>query len=208
MPGMPGAAGSLHGQSSGVPLAALKNNPILNMEKMKVQKDPNALLGLLIAISMMAPQVMEEIKEHQAEFVDWLQEPVAGAPKPPGSTGGQSQYAPASGGDAMAQMFQQFQAMQGGSGASQSAGSASQASPPIDQQAMMQLIQALGGGGGAPPGGPQVPQPAPLQLSAADNAAIDNLVEMGFSRQEAMQAYETAEKDVDTAAAILFSQRD
>jgi len=62
-------------------------------------------------------------------------------------------------------------------------------------------IGAPPGGGAAPvmPGGPQV-----VQLSEADNEAVQRLSELGFERAQAAQAYLACDKNEELAANYLF----
>lgn len=75
------------------------------------------------------------------------------------------------------------------------------------QQFSGQLIQALasgappgmgGGLGGVPPGAQRI------ELTAEEAANLNQLVEMGFDRNEALQVFLACGKNVEVAASILF----
>lgn len=79
---------------------------------------------------------------------------------------------------------------------------------PADQvgQFSQQLIQALasgaapgmGGLGGVPPGATRI------QLTEEEAANLNQLVAMGFDRQEALQVFLACDKNVEMAASMLF----
>lgn len=56
----------------------------------------------------------------------------------------------------------------------------------------------------APYNPPEPSQPSGLQLSPADEQAINRLTELGFSRQQALQAYVAADKNEALAANLLL----
>jgi hypothetical protein len=89
--------------------------------------------------------------------------------------------------------------------------------PPAQlEQMMAQAGAAMGGPGGMPGGMPGAPGgggEAPpgtrtVQLTAEEMAAVQSLQELGFTQQQAAEAYLVCDKNVDAAAAYLFSQGD
>lgn len=81
LPPNPFAAGVVAPPPAGAPaatgpLAELKNHPHFNTLKMAVQQSPQALNQVLSVINQSSPQLVQLMAEHQAEFVQILQEPV------------------------------------------------------------------------------------------------------------------------------------
>ena len=56
-----------------------------------------------------------------------------------------------------------------------------------------------GGGGGVPPGAVRV------ELTADEAAAVRRLMDLGFSQQQALEAYLSCDKNEEMAANFLFS---
>ena len=81
-----------------------------------------------------------------------------------------------------------------------------------------QLIQALANGGagipgmGGMPGGMMGGAPPPgaqrIELTQEEAANLNQLVEMGFDRNEALQVFLACGKNVEMAASILFESAD
>jgi len=81
------------------------------------------------------------------------------------------------------------------------------AAEPQDQDpvaAMLAAAQGGGGGQGAPPGG----APAVIRLTEEETAAVNRLVDLGFDRQMAAQAYLAFDKNEQAAANFLFENMD
>eukprot|EP00929_Paragymnodinium_shiwhaense_P064291 TRINITY_DN32194_c0_g1_i1.p1 TRINITY_DN32194_c0_g1~~TRINITY_DN32194_c0_g1_i1.p1 ORF type:complete len:358 (+),score=106.44 TRINITY_DN32194_c0_g1_i1:188-1261(+) len=94
-PGMVGAPAATG------PLAQLRNHPRFPQLRAAVQSNPQVLSQVLALIASTDPSLMPLIAEHQQEFVEALQEPVA----PPAAGGGRAQ-------DPMAAMLAAAQAAQ------------------------------------------------------------------------------------------------
>ena len=83
---------------------------------------------------------------------------------------------------------------------------------PEQAQMIMQMVQSMspeqlqammsaGGEGGA--GAPQV-----VRLTAEESAAVERLMELGFTRQQCVEAYLACDKNEELAANFLFSNMD
>jgi len=202
MPGMPGAAGQAPlpgfppmpmapgGAQATGPLAKLQNHPLFFRLKMAVQQNPGALNQVLSVINQADPSLIQVIAENQEEFIEILQDPVmaaGGAPAPAPAPGMPS--APAG------------------------VGAAPAGQPQDPVAAMLAAMQAAAGSAGAAPGAaaaPAAPAAAagaaagPVQLSAADEAAVGRLVGLGFDRAAVVQAYLACERNEELAANYLF----
>jgi UV excision repair protein RAD23 len=75
---------------------------------------------------------------------------------------------------------------------------------------MQQLAQGgampgMGGAGGGGGGGGDPPGTMRIQLTPEDAAAIDRLAELGFDKNECLQAYMACDKNEEMAANFLFT---
>ena len=217
--------------SDGRPLSALRNHPQFDALKRLVQNNPQMLQTVLAQIGQQQPDLLQEINDNQAAFLEMMNEPIsASAPAPAAPPVAPAAPLAAGGGSAhvgpaamlenlqnpaqMAQMLQAMspqerQAMAGIMGLSpeqldQTAQMIAQM--PQDQfQAYMQMAMSQGGGmGGMGGGGGGGGQPVTLRLTEEEMAAVDRLTSMGFDRSEAAQAYLACDKNETLAANLLM----
>lgn len=77
---------------------------------------------------------------------------------------------------------------------------------------MQQLMSQMGGAGGMPGAGGGMPGGMPgqttIQLTEEEAAAVNRLCDMGFGRQDALQAYLACEKNEALAANFLMDSMD
>merc|ERR1719240_1470884 len=229
----PPAAAPATGGGSG-PLAALRAHPQFAQLRQLVQTNPAALQSVLAQIGQQSPELLQQIHANQDEFIRMMNEPVSATPAPaappaagggavpglfgapggapggqpgPEGMGGMGGLNPAQ----LAQMIaglppaqranlaratgmtpEQFEQM------SRMIGSM----PPEQFEQMMQMMGGpggMGGGGGGPPPGANV-----VRLSPDDAAAVGRLTELGFGRDDVVQAYLACDKNEALAANLLM----
>jgi UV excision repair protein RAD23 len=226
-----GSSSSGGGSSSaGGPLQSLRNHPQFDALRRLVQSNPQTLQAVLTQIGQQDPQLLQEINENQAVFLEMMNEPVAeggSAGSSGGSSAGTDAGAAGAGGmEAMlggmsnpAQMAQMLQAMGPEERAQMAAmmgltseqldatAQAIASMPPEQFQQYMQMAMAGGGGGmggmmggGGGGGGGGMA----IQLTQEEMAAVDRLASMGFDRAEAAQAYLACDKNEELAANLLM----
>jgi len=217
--------------SSSQPLQALREHPQFDALRRLVQHNPAMLQAVLAQIGQQQPDLLAQINENPALFIEMMNEPIAPvtatAPSAVPALGSSDATTTRNAGlgnipgladptqmvqmianlspaelNEMATMMgltsQQLQA---------TAQMIGQMQPEQLQDFMMQAAQqgggvnnnALFGGGGGAPGQPQF-----LRLTEEEMASIDRLVDMGFDRAEATQAYLACDKNEALAANLLM----
>ena len=213
--------------SSSQTLQALRNHPQFNDLRRLVQSNPQMLQSVLSQIGQQQPQLLQEINDNQALFLQMMNEPVdesttgssAPVPSEPSSNSGAGTGPGALGGlgglgnpAQMAQMInsmsaeelQQMATMMGLS-PDQLRATAQMIGQMPPEQLQQFMMQAMGGGGGAgAPPGPGMGAPQVLRLTDEEMAAVDRLTEMGFDRAEAAQAFLACDKNEALAANLLM----
>jgi UV excision repair protein RAD23 len=209
------------------PLQALRNHPQFDALRRLVQSNPAALQQVLIQIGQQQPDLLTEINENQAAFLEMMNEPVSAVAPSAGSASAGSSVAPGSdsssmidglGGSNPAQMahmiqnmtaeeLQQMAAMMGISSDQLRETAEMIGRMPPDQlnQFMMQFMAGDGmmGGGGGGGGGGGAGQHV-VRLTEEEMAAVNRLTEMGFDRSEAAQAFLACDKNEALAANLLM----
>jgi UV excision repair protein RAD23 len=215
-------AASAAASGTGTGLDALRSHPQFNALRQTVQSNPTALPQILNVIGQQQPELLAAIHADEASFLAMMNEPVDATPAaaPTAAPGA----APGAGG--MPDMSA-LGGMGGGGGepnpaqllailqqlpAEQQQAFAAQMGMNPDQ--LRQLMEALsqmppeqlaamrGGMGG--PGGGGGPPPGTIQLTQAEIDCVERLESMGFSRQQAIQAYLSCDKNEDLAANMLL----
>jgi UV excision repair protein RAD23 len=207
-------------------LDELRQHPQFNSLKQLVQTDPGQLAQVLNIIGQQNPALLEAIHANNDAFVNMMNEPIVDTPPPaqrgyspaavmpPQAAGGQGRGPEAA---QMMQMLASIPAAQRGQFA-QSLGmtpeqleqfmSMMASLPPGELENMMNSMGAGGGGGGgggmggmggAPPPGANV-----IRFTEEEMAAVNNLVALGFTPQQAAQAYISCDKNEELAANLLF----
>lgn len=206
------------------PLQNLRNHPQFNDLRRLVQSNPAMLQQVLTQIGQQQPELLREINENQAAFLQMMNEPLesngetsstanndggsssTSTPSmPPGMAG-----MPGADPEQMAQMMQnmdpgQLQMMATMMGLTpeqvQAVGRMLGQLP--REQLQEYMAQAMGGGvsgsNSGAPGGQQV-----LRLNEEEMAAVDRLTEMGFDRADAAQAFLACDKNEALAANLLM----
>lgn len=186
-------------------LAALRHHPLLPQLRQRLAERPDtALPEILTQIGQSNPQLLQLIRENRAAFVDMLNEP-----NPP-STQTQNAARSIRNPQELARGLMRLQTAQRAEIASQ----LNVAEPHltgllnhmqhIPPQALMTLLniglRGPGGAGGGGGGGGAVR----IALNPAEKAAVDRLIEMGFSRKRALEAFIACDKNEEMAANFLF----
>jgi UV excision repair protein RAD23 len=186
----------------------LRQHPQFNMLKQLVQQNPAAIPQVLDVINQQSPELYAAIQANNDAFIAMMNEPINEAttatPLPPQP----ATASPSAAGLANAlgdptQVIQlltllppaqraQFAQTLGMSPQELEGFVAMMNSLPADQ-----LQQILGSGSARP--GPRV-----VQLTEAEMAAVNRLTELGFSRQQAAEAYLACDKNEELAANLLL----
>lgn len=209
--------------TDGVPaggIESFRQHPQFDQMRRMVQSNPAALPAVLQQIGTQSPEYLRLIHDNQEEFVRMMNEPVteaaaAAVPNPPPS----SAALPSSGSNpSAAEMMQVFQSMPPEQ--RQQMATAMGMSPEQMQQltqmmatmppeAISQLLASMGAAaGGVGPGGVGAGGPSPgvhqVQLTDEEMAAVNRLCDMGFDRNDVIQAYLACEKNEALAANFLM----
>ena len=188
------------------PLAVLRAHPQFDELRRTIQANPASLQQVLQGLGREDPRLLQTIKDNQAEFLAMMNEPVQDAPAM--GAGGDdldaAQFARAmqSRPQQRAQLaatigltpeqFEQF----------------SQQMQNMPREQLRQLLGALGGGGmprgGGGGGGGGAPPQNVVRLTREEAEAVGRLCELGFSREDAAQAYLACDKNESLAANLLF----
>mmetsp|Transcript_25060 Transcript_25060/g.37027 ORF Transcript_25060/g.37027 Transcript_25060/m.37027 type:complete len:434 (+) Transcript_25060:144-1445(+) len=215
-----GASPSSGSSSGGEPLQNLRNHPQFNDLRRLVQSNPAMLQQVLTQIGQQQPELLREINEHQALFLQMMNEPVGSGGEsstsnatpssssstatpalPPGMAGADPEQ--------MAQMMQnmdpgqlQMMAQMMGLTPEQVQAVGRMLGQLPREQLQEYMAQAMGGASGGP-GGPASGQQL-LRLNEEEMAAVDRLTEMGFDRADAAQAFLACDKNEALAANLLM----
>jgi UV excision repair protein RAD23 len=206
-PGTPAAAGA-------VSIDALRRHPQFNMLKQLVQTNPAALSQVLDLIGQQSPELLAAIHANNDAFIAMMNEPIVDTPPPAPASA--APFAPPAGaglgGNPMgnpAQMMQMLASMpapQRAQFAAQIGMAPEQLDGLMQMMASMppgQLESMLGGAAGA--GGPGgADPPGVIRLTEEEMESVNRLVALGFSQQQAAQAYLACDKNETLAANLLF----
>ena len=189
------------------PLAVLRAHPQFDELRRTIQANPASLQQVLQGLGREDPQLLQTIKDNQAEFLAMMNEPVQEAP------------AMGAGGDDLdaAQFARAMQSISPQQRAQLAATIGltpeqfeqfSQQMQNMPREQLRQLLGALGGGGmprgaGGGGGGGAPPQNV-VRLTREEAEAVGRLCELGFSREDAAQAYLACDKNESLAANLLF----
>ncbi|RHZ00459.1 hypothetical protein DYB37_004932, partial [Aphanomyces astaci] len=200
-------SGSLGAPTS---LEALRQHPQFDALRRMIQSNPAALPTVLQQIGSQNPQLLQLIHQNQEQFVNMLNEPIVESAAPP--AGGSVPASPFgdSGADGMPTP-QQLQQLMASLSPQQQAAMAAQMGMTYEQlqqftqmlntmppEAMAQLMQQMTGGEGGHGA------PTRIHLTEEEAAAVGRLVDMGFERNEVIQAYLACDKNEALAANFLM----
>lgn len=196
-------------------LEALRNHPQFDALRQLIQSNPAALPAVLQQIGGQSPELLRLIHQNQDQFVAMLNEPITApsAAAAPAATGAAPLDFGGLGGGGAMPTPQQIQQLVDSLTPEQQAQMAAQMGMTPDQLrglsqmlsnlppgAMEQMMASMGGdgAGGAVGGGHRI------MLTEEEAAAIDRLCDMGFDRNEAVQAYLACDKNEALAANFLM----
>lgn len=214
-------AATSNATSGQVSIESLRQHPQFNMLKQLVQQNPAALSQVLDLIGSQNPALLAAIHANNEAFIAMMNEPitdtppaapaVTSPPRPAAPTAGASPFganqpSPA---DVMgllaalppAQRAQLAQSM-GLNPQQLEATLQLMASMPPDQ--LQQMMGAMGMGGLGGMGGMERDPPGVVRLTEEEMAAVNRLMALGFSQQQAAQAYLACDKNEEQAANLLF----
>jgi UV excision repair protein RAD23 len=216
----------------GTTLDTLRAHPQFSQLRRMVRENPASVNNVLELIGQQSPELLAAIHADQQGFMDMMTSDDEPAPLPtaPGAGMGMPGMPPMPGGggngagqmqavfgminalppDQQAAMLQQLGMTPEQWAATQQM--LAQVPPAQLEQMMAQAGANMGGPGGMPGapggGGEAPPGTRTVQLTAEEMAAVQSLQELGFTQQQAAEAYLVCDKNVDAAAAYLFSQGD
>lgn len=201
--------------SSDDPLAALRSHPQLNQLRRMVQTNPQALQAVLTQIGQQQPDLLQAINANQAAFLELMNQPAQDSAPSNASNAATSSSPSAANplaglgglpnpGD-MARMLSGLSESEINEMASMMGLSPQQLRataqaignmPP--EQFQQHMMQAMGHGAGGMPG-QQV-----IRLTEEEMAAVNRLTDMGFDRNDAVQAFLACDKNEALAANFLM----
>jgi UV excision repair protein RAD23 len=201
----PAASNTTSGTSA---LQAFRSHPQFEALKQLVQSNPAALPQVLNLIGQQNPQLLEAIHTNNDEFLSMMNEPLGSTPAPTTPPAVPPTDMPGMGdGPNPAQIVALLSALP----PEQRAAFAQQVGlSPEQLNAFMQMVATLppeqlqqlmpgAGGGGGGGGGGHV-----IRLTEEEHAAVTRLTQLGFSQQQAVQAYLACDKNEALAANLLF----
>jgi UV excision repair protein RAD23 len=219
--GQPAAPAATQPAAGGaVSIEQLRQHPQFNMLKQLVQQNPAALPQVLDLIGQQSPALYAAIQNNNDAFIAMMNEPITDTPAPAAGLppAPASPVNPAGGlAGALSDPGQVMQLLaslppQQRAQFAQTAGINPQEleelllvlnSIPAEQR--QQFLGAMGGLGGMGGGGMGGRSPAHVvRLTEEEMAAVNRLTELGFSRQQAAQAYLACDKDEQLAANFLL----
>jgi len=181
----------------------LRQHPQLNMLKQLVQQNPAALPQVLDLIGQQNPALLASIHENNEAFIALMNEPIsetATNTQPPIS-GNMNSRSTLDSGDP-AQIIQMLASLPPAQRAqvAQSIGIS-----PDQLEGFMSMMSALPSGDGRNVfGGGAVDPPGVIRLTEDEMEAVNRLVALGFSQQQAAQAYLACDKNEALAANLLL----
>jgi UV excision repair protein RAD23 len=211
----PPRAGSAPAAPAAVSINDLRRHPQFNMLKQLVQQNPGALSQVLDLIGQQSPELLAVIHQNNDAFIAMMNEPIVDTPAPaPTPAPAAAAAAAAAGGNplanpaAMMQMLSALPAPQRAQFAQQLGMTPDQldgfmqmmaSMPPGQMENIMNQAGAAHGHGehGADP-------PGVIRLTEEEMAAVNRLMALGFSQQQAAQAYLACDKNETLAANLLF----
>jgi UV excision repair protein RAD23 len=200
--------------SGAVTIDALRRHPQFNMLKQLVQQNPGALSQVLDLIGQQSPELLAAIHANNDAFIAMMNEPIVDTPPPAPTSAAAAPAAPPAGGNPMGSPAAMMQMLAALPSAQRAQFAAQMGMQPQQLEAMMQMMASIppeqmeqimgqagmGGGGGMGGADP----PGVIRLTEEEMAAVNRLMALGFSQQQAAQAYLACDKNETLAANLLF----
>lgn len=195
-------------QRSGVGIDQLRQHPQFNMLKQLVQQNPAALSQVLDLIGQQNPALLQAIHENNEAFIAMMNEPItegsgpatpASPPVAVPSAAGHGEN-PLSDPAQMVQFLSSLPPSQRGQFAQTMGMSPEQLESFIQMMSSIppsELQHIMGGAGRPDP-------PGVIRLTEEEMAAVNRLVALGFSQEQAAQAYLACDKNEALAANLLL----
>ena len=206
------AAPTAAAPTGAVTIDALRRHPQFNMLKQLVQQNPGALSQVLDLIGQQSPELLAAIHANNDAFIAMMNEPIVDTP-PPAPTPAQAAAPPAMGGNPLGSPAAAMQMLAAMPAAQRAQFAAQMGMAPQQLEAMMQMMaslppdqleQIMGQAGGMMGGGMGADPPGVIRLTEDEMAAVNRLMALGFSQQQAAQAYLACDKNETLAANLLF----
>lgn len=201
-----------------VSIDSLRQHPQFNMLKQLVQQNPAALAQVLDVIGQQSPALLAAIHANNEAFIAMMNEPITDTPPAPAPAAAAAQQprAPSAasgmpGATSFADPAQMVQLLSALPPAQRAQFATSLGMSPEQLEAFMQMMASMppgelqnilqnaggGGGGGRDP-------PGVIRLTEEEMAAVNRLMSLGFSQQQAAQAYLACDKNEELAANLLL----
>lgn len=191
-----------HVPSGTTGIQKLREHPQFNTLKQLIQSNPASIPQVLQLIGQQSPALLDAIHSNEQEFLAMMNEPInLSTPSVPPS-GSDNAGSPAQMIQLLASMppaqRAQFAQTLGLSPEQLSTFMQMMSSMPPEQLQQLMSSAAIG----APAGG--APPPGTIALTRAEVEAVERLQGLGFSQQQALQAYIACDKNEELAANFLF----
>lgn len=200
--------------SSGSGLEQLRQHPQFNQLKQLVQTNPAALPQVLNLLGQQSPALLTAINANEEAFITMMNEPITDTPPPVPQA--QQPMLGGPGGINPQQMMSMLSSMpvEQRSQMAQSMGLTPEqlqnvmqmvSMMPPDQLQQMMTQGGMGAGlqqGGVPPGA------TVIRLSEEELASVDRLVALGFTQQQAAEAFMVCDRNEEIAANYLYDNQD
>lgn len=192
----------------------LRANPQFNALKQMVQSNPSSLPQILNVIGQQDSQLLQDVHANNEAFITMMNEPITNTtPAAPVASSNLASLPNLGGSDgpSPAQISALLQSLPPDQRAAfaQSVGMTPdqlqmfmQMISSLPPEQLQQMLPSFGGAGGATAGAP--PGANIIRLTEEEMQAVNRLMQLGFTQQQAVQAYLACDKDETVAANFLF----
>eukprot|EP01034_Spumella_vulgaris_P021401 gene21401-27431_t len=190
-------------------IEALRNHPQFNMLKQLVQQNPAQLPQVLDLIGQQDPALLAAIHANNDTFIAMMNEPVVQTPAPTNAPA----YGAPGGPNPLADPTQMIQMLGTMAPAQRAQFAQTLGMTPAQLEGFMQMManmppdqlqHMLAGAGAGGAGGEGADAGNVIRLTAEEMESVNRLMALGFSQQEAAQAYIACDKNEGLAANLLL----